>query len=91
MADILARQSRNHIGVTNNVNNGSKPLSIQLSHISEWVSINDTRALEQAELNGMKPSLMLEITAVLVWLWQVNMSAVKRVYNGLLIGSIIVF
>ena len=86
MADILARQSRNHIGVTSNVNDGCKPLIIQLSHISEWVSINDTRALEQAELNGMKPSL--EMTAALVWLWQVNMSAVKRIYNGLLIGSI---
>lgn len=38
MADILACQSRNNTGPSNNVNDGSKPLSIQESQVSEWVS-----------------------------------------------------
>ena len=83
--DILACQSRNNTGPTNN--GGSKPLSIQVSQVGEWVSMNKTRALEQAKLNGMKSSLKYEITPVFVKMCaygQTNSTEELRMNNLLL-------
>ncbi|XP_037627655.1 potassium voltage-gated channel subfamily C member 4 isoform X1 [Sebastes umbrosus] len=44
------------------------------------MSVCSTGALELAHLNGKQPSLMLSIPPVLFLLWQVIMSAVKRVF-----------
>ena len=47
----------------------------------QWASKHNTGALDQAHLNGMIPSLLLEKLPGLSLLWQGNMSAVKMLYS----------
>lgn len=47
---------------------------------------HNTRALVRPHLNGMRPSSVLWIPPVLLLLWQVKMSAMRRVY-GLWLGT----
>ncbi len=75
--DILTRCSRKNTGVTNN-SNDSFILFECPSKSWQRASEHNARTLTLKQLNGIQPSFVLLFTPVLLLLWHVKISSVKK-------------